>query len=101
MLYIIIAKAIQPTVDDIRLTAMIYTLKRDDMPLLSQWINKKRTFGRQKFLFVGRGSKVFAEGEDISSFTLPRKRAEVRKTDMCIPLAVSCQTRISKMRVVS
>ena len=30
---------------------MRYTLKRDDMPLLSQWINKKGTFGRQKFLF--------------------------------------------------
>ena len=34
--------------------AMIYTLKRDDMPLLSQWINKKGTFGRQKFLFCWR-----------------------------------------------
>ena len=34
--------------------AMIYTLKRDDIPLLSQWINKKGTFGRQKFLFCWR-----------------------------------------------
>jgi len=31
---------------------MRYTLTRDDMPLLSQWINKKGTFGRQKLLFV-------------------------------------------------
>ena len=29
-----------------------------------------------------RGRKVFAFGEDISSFTLPRERAEVEKTDM-------------------
>ena len=27
-------------------------LRIDDMPLLSQWINKKGTFGRQKFLFL-------------------------------------------------
>ena len=43
VLYIIIAK-MQPTVDDIRLSAMIYTLKRDDMPLLSQWIKKDLQF---------------------------------------------------------
>ena len=41
VLYIIIAEAIQPAVDDIRLTAMIYTLKRDDIPSLSQWIKNK------------------------------------------------------------
>ena len=29
---------------------MIYTLKRDDMPSLSQWIKKEATFGRQKLL---------------------------------------------------
>ena len=29
---------------------MIYTLKRDDMPSLSQWIKKEVTFGRQKLL---------------------------------------------------
>ena len=39
----------------------------------------KRTT-REEWFFLG--SKVFAKGEDISSFTLPRKRAEVRKTDM-------------------
>ena len=41
---IIIAEAIQPA-------AMIYTLKRDDMPSLSQWIKKEVTFVYQKFLF--------------------------------------------------
>ena len=49
-LYIIIAKAIQPSVDDMHLRWW-YTPNGDDMPLLSQWINKKGTFGRQKFLF--------------------------------------------------
>ena len=34
---------------------MRYTLRRDDIPLLSQWINKKGTFGRQKFLFCWWG----------------------------------------------
>lgn len=29
---------------------MIYTLKRDDMPSLSQWIKKEVTFDRQKLL---------------------------------------------------
>ena len=33
---------------------MRYTLKRDDMSLLSQWINKKGTFGsKSSFLFGG------------------------------------------------
>ena len=37
---------------------MIYTLKRDDMPLLSQWINKNRTFVyRQMFCFCWCGRK--------------------------------------------
>ena len=38
---------------------MRYTLKRDDMPLLSQWIKK---FDRSKLVeFFGKGSKVFAK----------------------------------------
>ena len=37
---------------------MRYTLKRDDMPLLSQWIKKEVTFGRQKLLlFCERAMK--------------------------------------------
>ena len=39
---------------------MIYTLKRDDIQLLSQWINKKGTFGRQKFLFCLSIAKAMA-----------------------------------------
>ncbi|MBQ7761332.1 MAG: hypothetical protein IJ400_04680, partial [Clostridia bacterium] len=39
-LYIIIAKKMQPMVDDMHLMVMICTINRDDMPLLSQWIKK-------------------------------------------------------------
>ena len=40
VLYIIIAKVIQPSVDDIRLWRWYPDLRSDDMPLLSQWIKK-------------------------------------------------------------
>ena len=36
---------------------MRYTLKRDDMPLLSQWIKKEATFGRQKLLLFWQGRR--------------------------------------------
>ena len=50
VLYIIIAKAIQPAVDDIRLQRWYPDQRSDDIPLLSQWIKKEVTFGRQKLL---------------------------------------------------
>ena len=41
---------------------MRYTLTRDDMPLLSQWIKK---FDKSKLVeFFGCGTRVFAFGED-------------------------------------
>ena len=44
LLHLIIAEVyIQPAADYIRLTAIIFTLLRDDIPLLSQWIKKDPT----------------------------------------------------------
>ena len=37
---------------------MIYTLKRDDMPLLSQWINEKGTFVNKSSFFVGGEGEI-------------------------------------------
>ena len=50
MLYIIIAKENTTYGWWYTPTAMIYTLKRDDMPLLSQWI--KKTMENVSFSFV-------------------------------------------------
>ena len=50
---------------------MIYTLKRDDMPLLSQWIKKEATFGRQKLLLFWRRWREKVETLRVSS---PRHR---------------------------
>ena len=50
------------------LRLMIDSLRRDDIPLLSQWINKKGTFGRQKFLFCWQEQKdFFACGQSLSA----------------------------------
>ena len=47
---------------------MIYTLKRDDMPLLSQWINKKELLVDKSSFFGGATSGI-RSCED--SFTFP------------------------------
>ena len=41
---------------------MIYTLKRDDIPLLSQWINKKELLVDKSSFFVGAGDGISARG---------------------------------------
>ena len=43
--------------DDIRLAAMIYTLKRDDIPSLAAWIKKEVTFVYQKLLLFWRAEE--------------------------------------------
>ena len=54
-LHIIIARIYNLKVDDIRLSAMIYTQKRDYMPLLSQWIKKRDTLIGISFFGVKDG----------------------------------------------
>ena len=39
-------------------TAMIYTLKRDDIPLLSQWIKKNLSWNSSTEVFLGGGSGI-------------------------------------------
>ena len=52
------------------------TLKRDDMPLLSQWIKK---FDKSKLVeFFGSGTRVFARGEDTRSLRLTSELVDLR-----------------------
>ena len=50
---------------------MIYTLKRDDMPLLSQWIKKEVTFGRQKLLLFWLITVILIQMSDAGFFMNP------------------------------
>ena len=52
------------------------TLKRDDMPLLSQWIKK---FDKSKLVEVfGSGTRVVAFGEDIRTLRLTSELVDLR-----------------------